>query len=94
MDNKRLTIDKINAVKKSAPLQETDRSTIAEKKKGRPAKSPVEVKNKRIQSYYTEEEHESVKAAASAAGMTMGAFQREVTLKAIAAKEEKEVINI
>ena len=83
MGDKRLTLDKINAVKKSAPLQETERSDTAERKKGRPAKAPVEVKNKRIQSYYTEEEHSRVKAAAKAAGMTLGAFQREIILKAI-----------
>lgn len=84
MGDKRLTLDKINAVKKSAPLQETERTDTDERKKGRPAKAPIEVKNKRIQSYYTEEEHNRVKIAAKAAGMTLGAFQREIILKAIA----------
>jgi len=80
----KLTLDKINAAKKSAPLKETERAESGTKKKGRPAKAPVEVKKKRIQSYYTDDEYEIIQELANASEMTLGAFQRKIVLEAIA----------
>ena len=78
----KLTADKIKKVKDSAPLKESSR-TDKGKKKGRPFKTDAEVKNKRIQSYYTEKEYEKIIAAAKKEDISLAAFQRKVLLNSI-----------
>lgn len=78
----KLTADKIKKVKDSAPLKESSK-TEKGKKKGRPFKAETEVKNKRIQSYYTDREYEKIIAAAKKEDISLAAFQRKILLKAI-----------
>ncbi len=78
-DTKKTFADKVNAVKKSAPLAE--KSNTVKKKMGRPKKAKEDLKNKQIPSYYTAKEQEAIKRAAEAVGQSVGEFVRAATLE-------------
>jgi hypothetical protein len=82
MSNERLTLEKINAVRQSAPLQETQKQEDSKRRVGRPSKT-VDKKNKAVPSYYTETEYQLIKQFAKERNMSLGLLQRKIFLKYI-----------